>query len=293
MPLGTHMTGRIHDAGGNGKNFWVPRWEPHGSSGEWPDVHICRTFEGQLGVEKHADLQIEVGKGNQLMVSILVSICKCTNASRWKHSTVHTFCLTWPAAWIAWQEVAKRWGWAAVQVIPLKPWKKWMAKVAQLRRAQHVCWFFSGLGIECIYLVYSVGSESSFKESWHWMFRAWSKSDRVLSTWLVPLVQGVGVHRFILGPFQWRQHQLGSISRSYIHGDLENSWMTCTEDWKPLSLEITFPKVPAKVLGWSTRSRCQGLFMKVMKVSWKSFQSKYFWRTYWVLMVLFRFVWFF
>ena len=70
MPLGTHMTGRIHDAGGNGKNFWVPRWEPHGSSGEWPDVHICRTFEGQLGVEKHADLQIEVGKGNQLMVSI-------------------------------------------------------------------------------------------------------------------------------------------------------------------------------------------------------------------------------
>lgn len=102
-----------------------------------------------------------------------------------------------------------------------------------------------------------------------------------------------GGHRFILGPFQWRQHQLGSISRSYIHGDLENSWMTCTEDWKPLSLEITFPKVPAKVLGWSTRSRCQGLFMKVMKVSWKSFQSKYFWRTYWVLMVLFRFVWFF
>ena len=223
----------------------------------------------------------------------LVSICKCTNASRWKHSTVHTFCLTWPAAWIAWQEVAKRWGWAAVQVIPLKPWKKWMAKVAQLRRAQHVCCFFSGLGIECIYLVYSVGSESSFKESWHWMFRAWSKSDRVLSTWLLPLVQGVGVHWFISGPFQWRQYQLGSISRSYIHGDLENSWMTCTEDWKPLSLEITFPKVPAKVLGWSTRSRCQGLFMKVMKVSWKSFQSKYFWRTYWVLMVLFRFVWFF
>lgn len=76
MPLGTHMTGRIHDAGGNGKNFWVPRWEPHGSSGEWPDVHICRTFEGQLGVEKHADLQIEVGKGNQLMVSIHLQMYK-------------------------------------------------------------------------------------------------------------------------------------------------------------------------------------------------------------------------
>ena len=68
MLLGTHMTGRIQDAGGKGKNFWVLRWEPHGSSGEWPDVDICRAFEGQLGVEKHADLHIQVG--NVALISL-------------------------------------------------------------------------------------------------------------------------------------------------------------------------------------------------------------------------------
>ena len=66
------------------------------------------------------------------------------------------------------------------------------------------------------------------------MFRAWSKSDRVLSTWLLPLVQGVS----------------GFIGSSvhFMALDLV-SCVTCTEDWKPLSLEITFLKVPAKVLG--------------------------------------------
>lgn len=144
-------------------------------------------------------------------------------------------------------------------------------------------WGLNVLGLFCLeamrfsFWLRIKGSESSFKESWHRMFRAWSKSDRVLSTWLLPLVQGVGVHRFI-GSFYGLRFGL-----------------LCDLYWRlePLSLEITFPKVPAKVLGWSTRSRCQGLFMKVMKVSWKSFQSKYFWRTYWVLMVLFTFVWFF
>lgn len=132
----------------------------------------------------------------------LVSIGKCTNASCWKHWTVHTFCLTWPAAWIAWQEVAKRWGWAAVQVIPLSG----TASKGPTRMLSFQVLGLNVLGLFCLKaMMFSFwlrikGSGFSFKESWHWMFRAWSKSDRVLSTWLLPLVQGVGVHWFILWP---------------------------------------------------------------------------------------------
>ena len=61
-------------------NF-VPRWEPHGSSGEWPDVDIFRAFEGQLGVEKRVDFHIQVGKVAliSLHTSWLVSIRICLN----------------------------------------------------------------------------------------------------------------------------------------------------------------------------------------------------------------------
>ena len=138
------------------------------------------------------------------------------------------------------------------------------------------------------------GSESSFNESWHWMFRALEASGQSAKYLAAATVQGVGVHWFIL----WPLSMTSNINLDQFPG-VTSMAIWRTHGWPvlkigiPWALKSLFLRYLQKSLVEAPESRCQGLFMKVMKVSWKSFQSKYIRRTYWVLMVLFTFVWFF
>ena len=83
----------------------------------------------------------------------LVSIGKCTIASCWKHwqST--------PSAWLGLllelhgrRGERRGWGWAAVQVIPLQPWKEMNGQSGTAFEGPNM-YVVLGLGIECTWFI--------------------------------------------------------------------------------------------------------------------------------------------